>query len=974
MAETMIGTVVKVFPVEDALISGVECTVNIGDISASYRFKKGEYPVAIGDVFIYSTQAGKHACSHKSANFTSLPLGERPAIRACASSECVRTHVSSIFTKSVSEKTKPVRVVEMLIKASVEMGFSGPAAAAAFLSSIGFVYKCKRERDEVYGGASTSMMPPSRYGSKTHNAAPAYITRIASTKFKGVLTARQLELLVVTWNRQHTFRPLQLLGLATNEINAIVSNGFLSGNYRVARRGRCKCVGMDPPPAWCGFCGVPFSIDDQFALERLIEMIIKAPLAFTDIPIATALSIYHSEHGCAPNEDEYYAAVLSRRLKSLSEDTCEIADERAITLRPILECLYGVSFYERQSGEVCVYTAERAKYELVCAETIAEAIKGFPSLSEYRATKSAKVPSEKTSLTEEQEAAVSAVVSSSGAPESSIVVITGGPGVGKTRVIGEIANRLIKNKVPFRLASFTGKAVARIREQTKLNPLFSSTLDRLIVKRDVSGFEHLIIDETSMVTVGLFARFMDMRQRLLSKGVKGKPKTPIGLKITFVGDEDQLPPVGWGSLFSNMLHIVQNCGLPLFKLTHNFRIESPDASSASSAVILARAFDTIRSGGCLADVAKGGGDTFRVIDNAPGDGINDVVRVLKAKLISKEVLTPTDIGVIAPLNITVDVVNAAVRRVFEEAASVVKIIPPVTSKTRDGVSFSVRDRVIMTKNVYFPSCSASGVSALMPHRPPAVREKALKCGAPGGCPVVLYGAKECHHCVLREEAVTFGLGGTRDEEADGAGLAFMNGDTGTVVDLDDHGVYINFDAGTENVRFNWKRPSFRSEMVAKEEMPDLRNSDDDLMLTSAGTVGNDIPLGVDMLHVALLKPAFAITVHKSQGSEYKHVIVCLPRNVRGDFLNRAMFYTAVTRAQKSVTVITPGTFKSLQNIVDTRLRLRKGNLINRVADLIKTLKHAPDEGIVSGNSEDVCDAECEEPSYYDDDLCCFDDF
>lgn len=888
-------------------VSHGTCSVKFESRVVDYTLPE-EFPIAVGDVFIYRPNVKVNG-----GDLNSVPLAQRPAIRACASLETIKSHLGSVFSSSKSDFAS--RVIEVLSKIAAEIGRRDQAAPVAVLSSMCFVYKCKREIDEVGGAVSSSMMPASRYTAKKKTNAATYVTK-TSAKFKGVLSARQLELLFVTWNRSHTFRPLFLLGLTMSEIFAVISNDFINGRHR--RRGKCACVSLEKP--WCGVCGVPFSIDDSFALDRLFGMITTAPLAFVDIKMETALKIHYSEIG-VPSDDEFFAASLTRHLHSLSEDTCDFADEKTLAARPVLECVYGLSFYER-GDHTCVCYSDRAKKERECAEVIADAIKGASTLAAFRALDHEVT---KGDLTEEQEAAVRAVVSSTGCQAIGVVIITGGPGVGKTRVIGEIANRLLKAKTPFRLTSFTGKAVARIREQTKINPLFSATLDRLIAKKDVAGYEHLIIDEASMVTVDLFARFMTARKRASKEA----------LKITLVGDEDQLPPVGWGCLFSNILRIAEG-NFPVFRLTHNFRI-TPERTSVT---ILAEAFDTIRRGGILASIADARSDAFSVLVNSVGEGVGEVVSVLKAKIAAGEVASPVDVGIISPLNALVDLINVAVKRVFEE------VKPP--TRVVEGKPFSIHDRVIMTKNVYFP-----GVVGVLPHRPASVREKALKCGAPGGCPKTLYGAKECRHCVVYEESVAFGLG-----PIEGAGLAFMNGDTGTIVDIDEHSAYIDFDAGSENVKFNWKRPSFKHVAALKDDAPDEKLLCDEFSSPQC----SDIPLGADMLHAALLKPAFAITVHKSQGSEYKHVIVCLPRASRGDFMNRAMFYTAATRAQKSVTIITPGNFKSIQKIIETPLRARRGNLINRIADICKKVAHSPDEGVTVTTAS--------EWSYYDEELCC----
>ncbi|GAH11076.1 unnamed protein product, partial [marine sediment metagenome] len=97
-----------------------------------------------------------------------------------------------------------------------------------------------------------------------------------------------------------------------------------------------------------------------------------------------------------------------------------------------------------------------------------------------------------------------------------------------------------RNGISYRIASFTGKAVARIREITeKKEP---ATLHMMIAKSKIykkDNFRHLILDEASMITTELLFEF---RKRFDHK-----------FKITFVGDINQLEPIGWGSLFYSLI-------------------------------------------------------------------------------------------------------------------------------------------------------------------------------------------------------------------------------------------------------------------------------------------------------------------------------------------------------------------------------------------------------------------------------------
>ena len=96
-------------------------------------------------------------------------------------------------------------------------------------------------------------------------------------------------------------------------------------------------------------------------------------------------------------------------------------------------------------------------------------------------------------LTDEQKVAIE------GSLNNWISVITGGSGTGKTTIIAELVHNLEMRDVCYSLNSFTGKAVARIREVVKRrNP---ATLHRMIARAgSAHRYAHIIIDECSMVT------------------------------------------------------------------------------------------------------------------------------------------------------------------------------------------------------------------------------------------------------------------------------------------------------------------------------------------------------------------------------------------------------------------------------------------------------------------------------------------
>lgn len=159
------------------------------------------------------------------------------------------------------------------------------------------------------------------------------------------------------------------------------------------------------------------------------------------------------------------------------------------------------------------------------------------------------------------------------AADHRVVVVTGGPGVGKTFTVNAILRMLQANDLTVKLCAPTGKAAMRMREQTKHS---ASTLHRLLgwtpdgwvfnadepARFDMDGnqiagplpCDAVILDEASMVDVQLFAGLM---QAL-------KPTQ----RLVIVGDVDQLPSIGAGRV---LFDLIESGVVPAVRLTHIFR-------------------------------------------------------------------------------------------------------------------------------------------------------------------------------------------------------------------------------------------------------------------------------------------------------------------------------------------------------------------------------------------------------------------
>jgi exodeoxyribonuclease V alpha subunit len=218
---------------------------------------------------------------------------------------------------------------------------------------------------------------------------------------------------------------------------------------------------------------------------------------------------------------------------------------------------------------------------------------------------------------------------------SKVLVMTGGPGVGKTTIVRAILHILAAKGVRLLLCAPTGRAAKRMTEATGFE---AKTIHRLLeVDPKGGGFKRcddypldcdlLVVDEASMVDV--------MLMQALMKAVPDKAA------LLIVGDIDQLPSVGPGQVLAD---VISSGAVPVVRLTEVFR------QAAQSRIITSA--HRINQGS-IPDLATSGAvsDFYFVEANDPETAVARIIELVKTRIPKRFGLDPIrDIQVLCPMN------------------------------------------------------------------------------------------------------------------------------------------------------------------------------------------------------------------------------------------------------------------------------------------------------------------------------------
>ncbi len=278
---------------------------------------------------------------------------------------------------------------------------------------------------------------------------------------------------------------------------------------------------------------------------------------------------------------------------------------------------------------------ERMIYDrgLFKAETeLPEHIHRLFSVNHFQAQRMLNVPPlPGQTFTEEQYRAVTNV------GKSPFSIITGGPGVGKTTVVGEIVRRAKAAKLKVYLAAPTGRAAQKLSDSSRMN---ARTIHRLlkwepVEKRFVYGLncklncDLLIVDEVSMLDTVLAVHLLRA--------------VDTGTTVVLVGDADQLPSVGPGEVLNDMI----NSGIiPVTKLTQVFR-----QGAGSSIIINAHAVNN----GHIPELRQHDrnvlSDFYWIEQEEPEHAVDLIIRMVCERIPQRFNFNPMrDIQVLTPMN------------------------------------------------------------------------------------------------------------------------------------------------------------------------------------------------------------------------------------------------------------------------------------------------------------------------------------
>ena len=277
------------------------------------------------------------------------------------------------------------------------------------------------------------------------------------------------------------------------------------------------------------------------------------------------------------------------------------------------------------------------------------------------------------------------------AATAKVMVLTGGPGTGKTTTTHGIISAYKAYGLKILLAAPTGRAAKRMTEATGLE---AKTIHRLLECKPPEGYQKneenplegdvLIVDECSMIDIILM--------NSLLKAI------PPMMRLIMVGDIDQLPSVGAGNVLRD---IIDSGAFPVIRLTRIFR-------QAQTSRIITNAHRI--NEGKMPDISNGKNTDFFFMENEDAEAVvPQIVKLVQENLpkyyhvepAQIQVLTPMQRGVVGATNLNLslqEALNPPEHDIFMRGRG--KVTMPKECLRRSGYAFRADDKVMQIKNNY----------------------------------------------------------------------------------------------------------------------------------------------------------------------------------------------------------------------------------------------------------------------------------
>ena len=644
-------------------------------------------------------------------------------------------------------------------------------------------------------GPALSAKIVKKFGDETFNIIEREPERLA--EIKGITEKKAIEI-GSQFEEKKEFRNAMIFLNQYGVSNALAMKIYKEYGIKVM-----KIVRENPYRLADDIAGVGFKTADEIALRMGFSpessMRMKAGISF-------ALSMAASNgHTYLLYEDLYEE---SKRLLGISEaefesDIYELTIERKIVLKEV-------------KGERRVYNNNLYYMELTVARKLLDL--NAKSENNYKVMEAkVKEVEAKTGikLGDLQRKAVYEAV------ESGLVIITGGPGTGKTTTINAIIKLFEMQNMEILLAAPTGRAAKRMTETTGME---AQTIHRLLElngnpeeggsmrfeRNELNPLEAdvIIIDEMSMVDIYLMYSLL--------KAVT------VGTRLILVGDVNQLPSVGPGKVLKD---IISSEKFNVVRLSEIFR-QAAESDIITNAHKI-NAGQSIR----LDNKSK---DFFMLSMSSSIQIQRALVSLIAEKLPPYVDATKYDIQVLTPSRkgeLGVENLNKILQQYINPPA------PNKREKQWGEVVFRENDKVMQIKNDY-----------------------------------------QMEWKIVTKKGLTI---------KEGSGV--FNGDCGIIREINEF-------AGTVTVEF-----------------------DEGKLVEYTGATLEELEL------------AYAITIHKSQGSEYPAVIIPL-LNAPRPLLNRNLLYTAVTRARKCVTIV--GSENSVNEMIQNESEMKRNSgLVDSIIEM-----------------------------------------